>query len=576
MCNRQQFIKNVNFKLTTEDTEYCILAIDIEHFKLFNKWWGRQAGDLFLTDIANKLKAYTKKYRGVAGYIGGDDFAVLLPMKQEILEELEKELTALAMDMTYNVGFLPAIGIYKIPKGKADAVGMYDFAVEALKHVLGNYIQRSCIYDESMTNNLEKELNIIIESREALKDRQFYLAVQPKCRISTGKIVGAEALVRWKHPEKGMIMPGTFIPVLERNGFIGELDLYVWEEACRTIHRWEQKGIQPVPISINVSRIDMLSMDVVTELNYLVKKYKIDKKYLKVEITESAYVENADKILETVQSIEDAGYTLLMDDFGSGYSSLNMLRQSIVDILKIDMKFLDFSQDDPEDMKKALTILKSVIEMSNEMNLPIIVEGVETQEQADFLNGLKVRYAQGYLFYRPMHIDDFEKLIQDENNVDYRGIYKRQEDKLQMNHLVGDMVEKDEADEQNVEIQLDFAKAPGAFVSYKADETTELISVNSAIARIYKCNSVEEFREYVGNTFKGMVHPEDWERVNKEIKEQIVSTTWKMDHIKYRIIRKDGSIGYIYDFGHLEEGQETGKEYFQVFMVDVTNQIEKK
>ena len=276
-------------------------------------------------------------------------------------------------------------------------------------------------YDE-MTEEIEKELDILNESRIALERRQFYLAVQPKCRITTGKIVGAEALVRWKHPERGMIFPGQFIPVLEKNGFISDLDLYVWEEACSHIRKWMDEGIKPVPISINVSRIDMLSMDVVKELNALTDKYKIEKKYLKVEITESAYVDDGNKVLDILQELDDAGYTLLMDDFGSGYSSLNMLKEAIVDILKIDMKFLDMKE---EDAKKGLTILKSIIKMSNEMNLPIIVEGVETKEQAEFLTKMKVRYAQGYLFYRPMHVDDFEELIKDENNVDYRGIYRK-------------------------------------------------------------------------------------------------------------------------------------------------------
>ena len=163
----------------------------------------------------------------------------------------------------------------------------------------------------------------------------------------------------------------------------------------------------------------MLSMDVVSELNYLVEKYGIDRKYLKVEITESAYLDNANKILDILRQLEECGYTLLMDDFGSGYSSLNLFKEAIVDMLNIDMKFLDMSDADTQN---GLTILKSIIDMSNEMNLPIIVEGVDTKEQAEFLNKMRVRYAQGYLFYRPMHIDDFEALILDVEKVDYRGI----------------------------------------------------------------------------------------------------------------------------------------------------------
>ena len=576
LYNKEQFVKNATYKLNYEEGEYCIIAIDIEHFKLFNRWWGRKAGEIFLSELAVRLKSYEKIYNGIAAYIGGDDFALMLPMDQKLLATLEKDLKKISSRKTRNVGFLPALGVYKVPNDAKDAEGMYDMAVEAQKHVAGNFDNRICYYEDKMTEEIEKELDILNESRIALERRQFYLAVQPKCRITTGKIVGAEALVRWKHPERGMIFPGQFIPVLEKNGFISDLDLYVWEEACRYIRKWMDEGVKPIPISINVSRIDMLSMNVVKELNALTDKYKIDKKYLKVEITESAYVDNANKILGILKELEDAGFTLLMDDFGSGYSSLNMLKEAIVDILKIDMKFLDMKE---EDTQKGLTILKSIIKMSNEMNLPIIVEGVETKEQAEFLAKMKVRYAQGYLFYKPMHIEDFETLIKDEENVDYRGIYNREldsdidsvVDSESIDQVWESMVSKNKIDKANK--QIDLSKAPGGFITYKAGGEQELIAVDKSVANIYGCETVEEFREFVGNSFIGMVHPDDRERIENEIWNQISSTEWKMDYIKYRIVRKDGSIGYISDFGHLEEGTGSGEQYFQVFLLDVTDQM---
>ena len=567
LYNKDQFVKNATYKLNYEEGEYCIVAIDIEHFKLYNRWWGKKAGGIFLSEIAVRLKYYEKIYGGIAAYVGNDDFAIMLPMDKKVLGLLEKDLKKISSRKTRNVGFLPALGIYQIPKDEKDAEGMYDMALEAQKHVIGNFDNRICFYEEKMTEEIEKELDILNESRIALERRQFYLAVQPKCRITTGKIVGAEALVRWKHPERGMIFPGQFIPVLEKNGFISDLDLYVWEEACRYIRKWMDEGIKPVPISINVSRIDMLSMDVVKELNALTEKYQIEKKYLKVEITESAYVDNANKILDILKDLEDAGFTLLMDDFGSGYSSLNMLKEAIVDILKIDMKFLDMKE---EDAQKGLTILKSIIKMSNEMNLPIIVEGVETKEQAEFLAKMKVRYAQGYLFYKPMHIDDFEALIKDEEKVDYRGIYNKKQDSDSMEQFLDSVIAQNKMN--NSSKQVDLSKAPGGFITYKADGSQELIAVDKSVASIYGFDSVDEFRDYVGNSFMGMVHPEDRERIEREIWKQINSTEWKMDYIKYRIIRKDGSIGYISDFGHLEDGNGNGEQYFQVFLLDVTGQ----
>ena len=567
LYNKEEFIENATYKLNNEPKDYCIVAIDIEHFKLYTRWWGKKAAQIFISEIAVRLKYYEKMYDGIASYVGEDDFAIMLPMDKKVLALLERDLKKISARKTRNVGFLPALGVYVVPKGANDASEMYSMAAEAQKHVIGNFDNRICYYDEKMTEEIEKELDILNESRIALERRQFYLALQPKCRITTGKIVGAEALVRWKHPERGMIFPGQFIPVLEKNGFISDLDLYVWEEVCSHIRKWMDAGIKPVPVSINVSRIDMLSMDVVKELNDLVEKYKIEKKYLKVEITESAYVDDGNKVFEILKDLEDAGFTLLMDDFGSGYSSLNMLKETIVDILKIDMKFLDIKE---EDAKKGFAILKSIIKMSHEMNLPIIVEGVETKEQAEFLTKMKVRYAQGYLFYKPMHVDDFEELLKDEENMDYRGIYNKQQDLVSLETILDDLYEQNKAEDSNK--QVDLSKALGGFFTYKADASEELLSIDKSIVNMFGCETEEEFREYVGNRFSQMVHPEDRERIEKEIWSQVEGNEWKLDYIKYRIVRKDGSIGFISDFGHLVE-TESGKEpYFQVFLLDVTSE----
>ena len=364
-------------------------------------------------------------------------------------------------------------------------------------------------------------------------------------------------------------MPGTFIPVMEKNGVISDLDLFVWEEAARYIRKWMDEGITPIPISINVSRIDILSMDVVEELNRIVEKYGLEKKYLKVEITESAYVENAEKVLETLERLEEEGYTLLMDDFGSGYSSLNMLRKSIVDIIKIDMKFLDMNKDD---MQKGLTILKSIIDMSNEMHLPIIVEGVETQEQADMLTKMKVRFAQGYLFYRPMHIDEFEQLIKDPDKVDYRGLYNRELDEEEIQQVPEEIFELKKVN--TISNTLDFSLSMGGFFTYWNNEAQEIIEADLSIAKIYGCETVDEFLELTGNSFKGMVYPEDWEQTQKDIKRQVDHVEEpKTDCVGYRIRKKDGSVAYVNDFGNLKIDEETGEEYFQVFLFDVTHQI---
>ncbi len=558
-----QFFKTVDYRLKADWEGYSLVAIDIEHFKLYNKWWGRQAGDEFLADVALVLKDYESRYDGIASYLGGDNFAILLPDNQEIIKALSKALSILANEKTNNVGFMPALGIYRTGNERVDAMVMYDRATEAQTRVFGNYEKRYCTYEENMTKEVENELNLLIEAREGLERRQFFIVLQPKCNIKTGQVVGGEALVRWRHPLKGMVSPGEFIPVLERNGFITDLDLFVWEEVCRKIRAWMDEGIEPVPLSINVSRIDMLSIDVVSELNRMVKKHGIDREYVKVEITESAYVDDADQIMDTVNRLRESGFILLMDDFGSGYSSLNMLRNVIVDIIKIDMKFLDIGEDE---LDKGQQILKSIIKMSQEMHLPIIVEGVETQEQVDFLDSMDVHFAQGYFFYRPIEVDDFTQILKDESKVDHVGITVEEKDSGQFKEMVETLMEENEKQKNEYKLY----RVVGGFFSYYAKGEGELIEIDRSVARMYGFDTVDELREYTGNSFKGMVHPDDWECVEREIREQISDSEWKMDCVEYRIIRKDGSIRYARDYGHLEG--EKGNEVFKVLLLDITEE----
>ncbi len=566
--SRKQFFNMVDFRLQSEPGEYCLVAIDVEHFKLYNKWYGRKAGDEFLAEFAAELKKYEEEYDGIASYFGGDNFAILLPAKAKVLEGLEKDLSKIALRRGDSLGFLPGLGVYYIEEKTQKAIEMYDYAVEALSYVQGNFEKRTSYYNKNMTSKAEEELRVLSEAREALEKGQFIIYLQPKCRIKNKKIVGAEALIRWKHPERGLVPPGLFIPVLEKNGFISDVDRYVWELVCKQIRTWMDMGIEPVPISINVSRIDILSMDVVKTIDHLVEEYGIDKKYLKVEITESAYVENSDKVVDAVHHLRETGYTLLMDDFGSGYSSLNMLQQIDVDVIKMDMKFLDI---DKEDMKKGLSIIKSVISMSNEMDVPLIAEGVETEDQASFLGDMGVRFAQGYLYYKPMPAEDFTKLIEVMDNVDNRGIFSRNIDTEHLEEIIDKII----AERMQRYDKVDIRKTRGGFISYKAKGNQELIGVSKSIVDMYECENEEEFREYVNNSFIGMVHPEDRYRIDGEINEQIPDTKWKMDYIEYRIITKEGKVRYINDYGHLEEDQVTGEPVFYVLLLDVTDRLEK-
>ena len=229
--------------------------------------------------------------------------------------------------------------------------------------------------------------------------------LQPKYSILHDKMVGAEALVRWVRPGKGIIPPAEFIPMFEKNGFVTKMDAFIWEEACRTVRSWMDKGIEPLPISVNVSRIHLKSGLFITTLNNLVEQYKIPKKYLEIEITETAEEEDAGVGINT---LKENGFTLLMDDFGSGYSSLNTLKDTQFDVIKIDREFLqDFIGS-----KRGQTIVKHTIQMTRSIGLDLVAEGVETKEQAEFLSACGCDTAQGFYYAKPMTVEEFNVLLE--------------------------------------------------------------------------------------------------------------------------------------------------------------------
>lgn len=409
------------------------MAIDVEHFRLYNKIHGREKGDKLLILVSDLLKEFQKNHGGVIGYLGGDNFCVLTAYDTEILKVLRATIKDEIRNRSNTVGYLPAFGIYKIEDRSIPAATMYDHATVALSHVFGNYISRSCEYYPDMDEKVEEEIRILSDIQEGIDNDEFTFYIQPQCDITKRKIVGGESLVRWVHREKGLIPPGIFVPVLEKNGFIADLDQIVWEKVCRWQRSCLDKGYRPVPISINVSRIDIFSMDVPNFLMNLIEKYELTPDLLKVEITESAYAEVGERISETAKRLCEIGFVVMMDDFGSGYSSLNMLKSVPVDVLKMDMRFLEISEQDAE---KGIGILDSVINMAKQMRIPIVVEGVETQQQENHLLKMGCRYTQGYYYYKPMPIEDFEKIIADPRKVDYSGFWCRQIESVHVRELL--------------------------------------------------------------------------------------------------------------------------------------------
>ena len=411
---RRTFWRIADKTVLFDNKSYCMIAVDVENFHLINKWYGREVGDELLVEIGEALKKIDAEYGTISGYMGGDNFCVVFEDNDDIIKVI-KETISVVVNGYRGHGITRAyFGAYKTEDKDITTGEMCDYAYDALEIAKQRPDKDICWYDERMAKEQEAEAKLMPEICNGMDNGEFTFYLQPKCVLQTGKIIGSEALVRWISPERGFVSPGQFIPVLEKNGFISKLDVYTWDKVCQTIRRWLDEGRTVLPISINVSRADIYSMDVVKVLKGMVDKYNIPTEYIEIEITESAYVENGSIIKDTEEAFKNAGFKILIDDFGSGYSSLNMLKDIDADVLKLDMKFLDLN---PENNDKGVSIITAVLDMARQLDLPTIAEGIETDEQLKLLELLGCEYAQGFYYYRPMPISEYEKLIDNKDNV---------------------------------------------------------------------------------------------------------------------------------------------------------------
>ena len=430
----QAFFEEVeNFLKKADKKTYCMMAIDVEHFRLYNQLHGMEEGDNLLRFIADMLRTYRATQGGIIGYLGGDNFALVTEYNRETLDQLREGIRDEIRRKNNTTGYPPAYGIYTIVDNTESASVMYHRATLALSYVIGNYSNRVKEYYPDMDGKVEEEIRLLSEIQAGMDNDEFIFFIQPQCDITKGKIVGGESLVRWIKPDKGMVSPGVFIPVLEKNGFIADLDRVVWTKVVEWLRACIDRGYKPVPISVNVSRIDIFSLDVPKYLISLVEKYDVSPDLLKVEITESAYAEDGESILETVNRLREYGFIVMMDDFGSGYSSLNMLKSVPVDVLKMDMRFLEINENEEE---KGVGILESVVNMARQMRIPIVVEGVETQVQENLLRKMGCCYTQGFFYYKPMSIEAFEKLLVDDEGLDHSGFWYRQAESIRLREFL--------------------------------------------------------------------------------------------------------------------------------------------
>lgn len=402
LYNRSYFYEIARELIKEADEEMCIITMDISNFKIVNELYGMNVGDRLLKEIGEQVQKLDKEHHMIPARFMADHYYMCMPKSEFEQIEFPKTFKTFLEDMDIRVVY----GVFLVEDNKDMPVNiMCDRAFLAAHDKGYKYVEYIHFYNDTERQQLLLEQEVENEMERALEEKQFYIMIQPKYDPNTEKIVGGETLVRWKHPQKGIISPGIFIKIFEKNGFIIQLDYFVWEETCRVQAQMKQKGIKTVPVSINVSRAHFYGSELKSKLLDLIQKYHLETSDIELEITESICGEDSENIYDLIRELREEGFKIAMDDFGSGYSSLNMLKEMPLDIIKMDLKFLDGEET------KSRLILKALIEMSQTMDLTVIVEGVEIKSQVDFLREFKDCYVQGYYFSRPVVDEAFEEMV---------------------------------------------------------------------------------------------------------------------------------------------------------------------
>lgn len=415
VLNKNSFKLEAELLIKKGKSQYALLMLDIDKFKIINDIFGYAQGDLLLKHIAKVLDKHINQNE-VFARIEGDKFYVL--MEYSTIETIERRIEQIMQDISsfkitdsqYNI--VVCAGIYVIEDVDISIDSMSDRANLANRRIKGCHNSSYFIYNDDIRNQLIEQNEIENQMKKALENKEFIVYLQPKFDLQTEKVSGAEALIRWQHPDKGLIPPDRFIPIFENNGFVTEVDLFVLEEICKKQKEWIEQGHTPHIISVNQSRLHLYNPNYVNDLMAITEKYQIDRSLIELELTETAVFDNIDILLDVTNKLREAGFRISIDDFGTGYSSLNMLKDINVDTLKLDREF--FSET--VNTNRSNKITENIINMSKDLDMKTVAEGVETKEQVEFLRGMDCNLAQGFYYARPMPLDEFYQLLKDEEN----------------------------------------------------------------------------------------------------------------------------------------------------------------
>lgn len=399
----RRFRRNVNNLLLSATKDVAFIQFDIRKFKIVNDLYGEKFGDEILDFIKKQLSIHCSDEQYFVN-LRSDVFMVVT--EYDVEEELIDFIHKLDQDISNfkDVKLQLSYGVYTVEDKKMELRQMEDRAAMARKAAKNNILANILFYKEQFKESLYNRKFIEENMQAAISERQFMMYLQPKYSITKNEIIGAEALVRWHHPERGMIFPNQFIPVIEENGFIRKVDYYIWAEACRFIRKCEDAEIMTCPVSVNVSRVHLRDDECIKVLSDMIKSNGIPKHLLELEITETA--DDQQVSLKALQ-LKEEGFTLLMDDFGSGYSSLNILLETPFDVIKLDKKFMENMMVSG----KGRLILEQVVSMADKLDLGLLAEGVETKDQIELLQSIGCDQVQGYYYAKPMPEEEFFELL---------------------------------------------------------------------------------------------------------------------------------------------------------------------
>lgn len=387
--------------------KYRIQRYNIDRFRDINGIHGYAVGNRLLCDFGTHMKMYDTE-SSFSAHLNADHFVRFCSEDSRSVNEYYEIFESIFAKYDLKIPITIHMGIYDLCEPDCDSYTMSYKALLALQSIKGSLVRRIAYYEKGMMDFEKEQQELLVGVERAVENEEFEIWFQPQVDYQNGVMTGAEALIRWRHPTMGLLSPTYFIPLLEKSDCIGAVDEYMFAKACAFARRrLDRHPENPVRVSVNLSRKDIYMRDLCGRLKDIAESCKLPPNCIHIELTESAYTENAELLAAAAGSLREAGFIIEMDDFGSGYSSLNILKDIDIDILKLDMKFLSGS---PENRKSEI-IISSVINMANKLNIPVLAEGVETKEQADMLLSFGCRYMQGYYFSKPLPEAEYEKLL---------------------------------------------------------------------------------------------------------------------------------------------------------------------